>query len=359
MKITFLVPSINLTGGIRVIAIYAKLLAKKGHQVTVVSPGPRQARFKERLKTLIKNKGRGFNKKRTFNLAFFNCPLVKLKILGTFRPIQANDVPDGEIIIATFWSTAEWLADFPECKGKKIYFIQHYEAHPWLPVARVKATYNLPFKKIVVSPWIADMLRASHAQQADIVPNGVDTLQFTAPERDKQKQPTYGLMYSERTFKGCQIAFDAYEKAKEVNPNIHLLALGAQPPENTLPLPEGTEYFCSPEQEQLKAIYSRCDAWLFTSVTEGFGLPILEAMACRTPVIGTKAGAATMIINNSNGFLVDINDVDAISAAILAIAKMTGQEWQNYSNSAFFTAQQFAWEKSLILFENALESALL
>ena len=33
----------------------------------------------------------------------------------------------------------------------------------------------------------------------------------------------------------------------------------------------------------MKELYGGCDAWLFATRNEGFGLPILEAMACRTP----------------------------------------------------------------------------
>lgn len=47
-----------------------------------------------------------------------------------------------------------------------------------------------------------------------------------------------------------------------------------------LPLPPGTEYNKEPRQDQLKEFYRKCDAWLFSSSSEGFGLPILEAMAC-------------------------------------------------------------------------------
>lgn len=41
MRITFVLPELNLPGCLRVIAIYANLLSEKGHDVTVVSPNKR------------------------------------------------------------------------------------------------------------------------------------------------------------------------------------------------------------------------------------------------------------------------------------------------------------------------------
>ena len=70
-----------------------------------------------------------------------------------------------------------------------------------------------------------------------------------------------------------------------------------------MPLPRDTEFHLRPPQDRIRDIYSKCDAWLFGSRSEGFGLPILEAMACRTPVIGTPAGAAPELLGDGRGIL--------------------------------------------------------
>jgi len=65
----------------------------------------------------------------------------------------------------------------------------------------------------------------------------------------------------------------------------------------------------------LPALYSQCQAFVFPTLYEGFGMPALEAMACGVPVIGSTAAALPEIIGEA-GLLVDPLDVEAIGAAI-------------------------------------------
>jgi hypothetical protein len=145
MNITFIVPMLNLSGGLRVVAIYANLLAKKGHTVTVISPAGKEPSFVQKVKSSLRWKGYSFDS--GFDDSFFCNSACNIKILDKYRPINNEDVPDADIVIATFWNTVEWVTTYDSKKGKKIYYIQHYEVQPWLNVERVKVTYRLPLKK--------------------------------------------------------------------------------------------------------------------------------------------------------------------------------------------------------------------
>ncbi len=83
-------------------------------------------------------------------------------------------------------------------------------------------------------------------------------------------------------------------------------------------------------------------------------MPVLEAMACRTPVIGTPAGAAPELIGEGGGILIPPGDAAAMAEAILKIARMDQAEWQKISEAAHATAQARTWEKAATLFEKAL-----
>lgn len=353
MKITFVVSGLNLTGGLRVISIYADLLSKRGHEVTVVSPNERSPTLKERIKSFLNWNGYKF--KTVFDKSFFEGSNYTVKVLKNAGVVTADDVPEADVIIATFWITAEWLAEYPESKGTKVYFIQHHEVHEWLPIDRVKATFRMPFKKIVVAQWLASILENVYQQnEVAVVTNAVDHQLFRASERDKNTETTFGLMYSGREYKGSQFAFDGFNQLKKQYPLIKLVAFGIETADKVIDLPEGGEYFSQPSQNQIREIYSQCDAWLFTSSSEGFGLPILEAMACRTPVIGTSCGAAPDLLNSGGGVLVDIGDNVGLLAAMEKLCNMKGKEWADMSNVAYNEALSHNWEEKAIEFEQAI-----
>lgn len=357
LRVTFVLPELNLTGGVRVVGIYAQLLADWGHKVNVLYPSPPKKTFKQKVKVFLRLlKGQRPSK---LTCPYFDHQKAGMHELPFHENVTQDDIPDADVVIATFWNTAEWVAKFPESKGQKIYFIQHYEVHPWLPVERVRQTFKLPFKKIVVSGWIADCLKTYEDVLVDaIVLNGVDSKQFFSHAREKQTTATVGFMYSPRHYKGTQIAIDAIELARKTNPELIVKVFAAESPTLDMPLPDKTEFFLSPHQTQIKDIYSACDAWLFTSIKEGFGLPILEAMSCKTPVIATPAGAATNLITPENGILVDDYSAEKIAGAINLISKLTEKEWRYLSENAFETAQQNSWEKSCDQFESALIDSL-
>jgi glycosyltransferase involved in cell wall biosynthesis len=55
---------------------------------------------------------------------------------------------------------------------------------------------------------------------------------------------------------------------------------------------------------QLRSLYVAADVYLSTSKAEGLGIPILEAMACGTPVVATDTGAITELLDEHRGFLI-------------------------------------------------------
>tara|TARA_R110001599_G_scaffold85607_1_gene229645 strand:+ start:22804 stop:23907 length:1104 start_codon:yes stop_codon:yes gene_type:complete len=357
LRVTFVLPELNLTGGVRVVGIYAQLLADRGHKVNVLYPAQKRKSFKQKVKFFLKYLLGKPPVKMT--CPYFDHQKSEMYELPFHENLDVEDIPDAEIVIATFWSTAEWIAKLPESKGLKVYFIQHYEVHPWLPAERVKQTFKFPFRRIVVSNWIAECLEIYEDVNVDtIVLNGVDGKQFFSTNRGKQETTTVGFMYSPRQYKGTQIAIDAVEIVRKTNPKLRVKVFAAEPPSSDMPLPDKTEFFLSPPQNQIKDIYSGCDAWLFTSIKEGFGLPILEAMSCKTPVIATPAGAATNLITSENGILVDDYSAQQIANAINSISKTTENEWKSLSEAAFATAQQNSWEKSCDKFESALFNML-
>jgi len=284
MKITFVLPTLSLTGGMRMLSIYTELLQKRGHKIFIVSTPPRQPTSIQQLRSLLG--GRGWQSAPKKEQSHFDKVDVESRVLETYSPITDKDIPDADTIVATWWETAEGVAKLSPSKGTKVYFLEDYDAFDCVPKGRVESTWWLPMHKIAGSLWPADIARNQYGDlSVSLVPPTADTQQFYDPQsiapqpRGKQLVPTVAMYYTTTPGKGCDIAQKAFSIAAEKIPNFRLIAFGSGNTPHPNLRPDGTEYNKAPSPNQEKEFYSKCDAWLFSSRAEGFGLPIIEAKA--------------------------------------------------------------------------------
>ena len=97
-----------------------------------------------------------------------------------------------------------------------------------------------------------------------------------------------------------------------------------------------------PDQD-LSAIYSGATAFVFPSLYEGFGLPILEAMQCGTPVISSNVTSLPEVVGDS-GILVDPQNQNQLKQVMLDILINTSLQ-ESLSKKSILRAKQFSWEK--------------
>lgn len=357
MRITFVLPTVDMSGGIRVTAIYAKAMAARGHEVTLVSPPPRVQTFRQKLKSLLT--GYGWPADISIPCTLLDGSGLDHHVLDKWRPVTDGDVPDADVVVATWWETAEWVNRLSARKGAKVYFIQHHEVFDHLPVERCKATYRLPFHKIVISRWLADVMRDQYGDpDVDLVHNAVDHNQFHAPVRGKQPTPTVGFLYHIVAFKGVDVTLRAIDRLSREIPGLKVISFGSVVPHEDIFAGGRIEFHHLPAQEKLRELYARCDVWLTASRSEGFNLPAMEAMACRTPVVSTRTGwPEEAIVDGMNGVLVDVDDVDGLVRGASRILTLPDDEWQRVSQAAYATVAGSSWEASAAKFEKALEHA--
>jgi glycosyltransferase involved in cell wall biosynthesis len=89
------------------------------------------------------------------------------------------------------------------------------------------------------------------------------------------------------------------------------------------------------------ALYQQADALIVTSRQEGFGLPVVEAMACGTPVIAF-ANSSLIEVVGDGGVLIPDGDVDAMAAAASELLGAP-EKWQEASAKAQRRAASFNW----------------
>jgi glycosyltransferase involved in cell wall biosynthesis len=96
------------------------------------------------------------------------------------------------------------------------------------------------------------------------------------------------------------------------------------------------------EDNELPLFYNCATGFMFASLYEGFGIPILEAMACGTPVI-TSNISSTQEIAGDAALLVNPYQVEEISQAMLKIAGDTNLK-RSYIQKGFERKKEFSWE---------------
>jgi glycosyltransferase involved in cell wall biosynthesis len=359
VRITFILPTPTMGGGTRVVSIYAQELMKRGHDVCLISPPPQRLPLGKKLKSWLK--GNGWPPYRPHFPSHLDDLELDHRILDIWRPVVDDDVPNADIVIATWWETAEWVSRLSQEKGAKVYFIQHhevYEVFPYLPV-RSRETYRLPMHKVVVAQWLKQvMINEYNDQIVDVVPNGVDHAQFFAPVREKQVSPTVGLLYASAPFKGVDLSLEALKIISKNIPGLRTVCFGSESIHPNLEVPERAEFFFNPPQKEIRDLYARCDVWITASRSEGFNLPAMEAMACRTPVVSTRTGWPEEAIRPGwNGVLVNIDDADALARGIEWVLTQTDEAWRTLSLNAFETVAGSSWDVSAEMFEQALFNA--
>lgn len=97
---------------------------------------------------------------------------------------------------------------------------------------------------------------------------------------------------------------------------------------------------------QLSSVYRHAKALVFASFIEGFGYPVLEAMACGTPVITSRSTSLGEICQNNSALLVDPANVGELAAAMERIAGDDGNLREALITNGRLQAVLFSWEKA-------------
>ncbi len=95
---------------------------------------------------------------------------------------------------------------------------------------------------------------------------------------------------------------------------------------------------------ELPLLMNAAQAFVFPSLYEGFGLPVLEAMSCGTPVVTSNISSLPEIVGRA-AVLVDPNDVESIASGMVRVLEDQGLRWR-LSAEGLVQARRFSWNKA-------------
>lgn len=354
--ITFLLPggSRNPVGGYKIVYEYANRLIKDNYEVNIIYPATllwREQNIYQKLKGVVKYFYFRVNKSRYLPYNWFSLD-KKIKIFWT-PTLEEKYIPKSDCVIATACQTSEYLNEYKNINIKKFYLIQGYETWSYSEEKLLK-TWKYPLNKIVISKWLKE-IAISLNEKVELIYNGLDFEKFYIEnEIEKRKNKNIIFLYHENEIKGTKYAIEALKELKIRDNEIRVRSFGAY--KNPKNLPNWIEYYYSPTQSKLRELYNESSIFLGTSLGEGWGLTVAEAMQCGCAVVCTNVvGYNEMAFNGETALLCESKNSKDMVEKIEKLIKNDDLRIKIAKNGNKFI-QLFTWEKAYNSFKFLIDT---
>ena len=327
------------SGSYRVVYEHANRLVARGHRVEIRYLAG-SGNLAIDLRRHLRGHGRGPN--------WF--PLDPLISIRHQRRLHEGDL-DADAVVACSWQVAETLADYWPSAARRFYLVHHYEGDKY-PPDRVDATLRADVQKIVVSSSTLAALEARGVERIVHVPNGVDTDVFRASNPPEDRPLQVAMNYVPKASKDPATGFEAIALTRRVVGDARFVAFGAAPLDARWK--DEVRYFRALSTPRLVRLYNDSAIFLSSSRMEGFGLPLLEAMACGCAVVTTDSGGnRDYVTDGVNALVTPAGDATALADALVAALGDDGLR-RSLAQAGVETARRFSWETSTDLLEHVL-----
>ena len=231
LRIVYLLEDTPLFGGVKVVLQQANLLARRGHHVTVVSPGEAPSWF-------------------PLEAEFRRTP-----------GLDPKDIPQADVVVASYWTTIHraLAADSGEvvhyCQGFEGIYTHNEDEH-----SAIEEAYRTEIPALVVSPHLGELLRQRFGRPSQVVPQPLEPYWRPAWRWRPRKSPRI-LVTSpfEIDWKGVPTALGAVRRLREKGFDCRLVRLSQWPQSEAergvIPADEFHEHL---KPEQVPALVRGC-----------------------------------------------------------------------------------------------------
>lgn len=317
--IGFFLPSLQISGGIRVIMVHSLFLKESGYDIDLIVP------FSDI--NLIEFQG------HTFNVIGLN----NAKIMCQY-----------DILVATFYSTLFTVLNYFKTK-RRLYLVQNYETDFYtygnFLRRNVEKTYNMPFnvEYITISKWCKNWLMEKYGHNAKFAPNGIFLDFFREHKRNLNKQKIRILIEGDNSshYKNLDESFKIVEKLDKKKYEIWYMSYNAKP-KNWYKV---DKFLSKVPYEKVNEIYEKSDILIKSSWLESFSLPPLEMMAtggyC---IVASNNGNEEYLKDEENCLLYKLGDIDSAFGCIKKLISNETLQKHLYKNG-LATAKERDWKK--------------
>jgi len=248
----------------------------------------------------------------------------------------------------------------------------------FFPIIKPCVSYSLKNSDTTtaISDFLAQKSSELGATNIALVRNGTDTERFNPDVPFDAVKEKYGieggpllLTVSRLVPKnGVDVLISAFARILKDFPKAKLIIAGDGPEMEDLKalakkerVEDSTYFLGYVQHDEIPAFMNMADAFIRVSLEEGLGIVFTEAMACKTPVVGTSVGGIPDVVDDGRtGFLVQPKDIDATAAAINRILS-DPEASRTMAERGYETIErEFSWQsiyaKMLEVYKTVLET---
>lgn len=338
---------------------WVNALSKRGHEVLLVCR-PDQTDIMKEVSPAVKIEYLPFGGK-TFSY-YLNAPRLK-KIIKNFKP---------DIVNAHYASGYGTLARMAGAKnlvistwGSDVY---SYPYKNKICMHIIRKNFKYASAIAATSHAMAEQtkrLQGEKAKDVTVTPFGVDIDLFQISEKKENKQPIIGIVkYLEPIYDIPLLikAFAIVAKESEVKPLLHIYGDGKLRGEleqltRDLGVEQYVTFFGTIPNKEVPQALQNFDIFVNCSLRESFGVAIVEAMACKLPIVATDTeGFREVVVDGETGYVLKDREPETMAAAFRTLLDNPELRREMGENGRKRVLEEYDWERNVDVMEKLFES---